>query len=84
MVEITEKILDGILCERCGGLVGSEPHAVGYPRLCEFCRVPKHRRKTHKGRKLRLQGGEQVETSLLRVWEADPVCPHEKWKGDPG
>lgn len=84
MGEITELILDGILCERCGGLVGSEPHAVGYPRLCEFCRAPKRRRKTHKGRRNRLQGGEQVEASLLCVRETDPVCPHEKRKGDPG
>jgi hypothetical protein len=35
--EITEMILKGILCEECGGLVGDELEAVGYPRKCDSC-----------------------------------------------
>lgn len=35
MSEVTELILDGILCEQCGQLVDIEP--VGYPRRCEDC-----------------------------------------------
>ena len=31
MGEITDMILDGILCEECGGYIGE---AVGYPRSC--------------------------------------------------
>ena len=41
MGEIAEMMLDGTLCEECGGLVGDEPREVGYPRLCELCKCPK-------------------------------------------
>lgn len=35
MGEIAEMMLDGTLCERCGGVVdGTTP---GYPRLCSDC-----------------------------------------------
>lgn len=37
MGEISEMILEGILCDECGGLVGDEPESVGYPRKCEGC-----------------------------------------------
>lgn len=35
MGEITDMIIDGVLCERCGGYTGEEP---GYTMLCEDCR----------------------------------------------
>lgn len=35
MGEIAEMMLDGTLCERCGGIIdGTTP---GFPRLCEDC-----------------------------------------------
>ena len=35
MSEIAEMMLDGTLCERCGGIIdGTTP---GFPRLCEDC-----------------------------------------------
>lgn len=35
MGEITEMILEGILCESCGTLVDGD--IAGYPRSCEDC-----------------------------------------------
>lgn len=35
MGEITEMILEGILCEQCGSLVDGKES--GYPRKCEDC-----------------------------------------------
>lgn len=35
MGEITEMVLEGILCEICGCYIDDEP--VGYPRHCEDC-----------------------------------------------
>jgi hypothetical protein len=35
MGEVTEMILEGILCMECGQLVDGE--ATGYPRLCKEC-----------------------------------------------
>ncbi len=35
MGEITEMVLDGILCELCGVFIGD---AVGHPRKCITCR----------------------------------------------
>lgn len=37
MGEVTDMILDGTLCDECGGMVGDEPEAVGFPRRCEDC-----------------------------------------------
>lgn len=34
MSETTELILEGVLCESCGGIVGSP---VGFPRTCDDC-----------------------------------------------
>lgn len=35
MGEVAEMMLDGTLCERCGGIIdGDTP---GFPRLCEDC-----------------------------------------------
>lgn len=37
MGEIAEMMLDGTLCERCGGVVdGTTP---GHPRLCDACEM---------------------------------------------
>lgn len=35
MGDMTEMILDGLLCESCGVYIDGE--APGYPRLCEDC-----------------------------------------------
>lgn len=35
MGEITELMLEGVLCEICGGFVGDP---VGFPRQCEECK----------------------------------------------
>jgi hypothetical protein len=35
MGEVTEMILDGLLCERCGTVVDGQE--AGFPRLCEDC-----------------------------------------------
>lgn len=35
MGEVAEMMLDGTLCEECGGYIGD---AVGYPRSCHGCR----------------------------------------------
>ena len=37
MGEVADMILAGILCERCGVLVGL---GVGHPRLCDECPEP--------------------------------------------
>lgn len=50
MGEIVEMILEGILCEKCGGIVGDFPERVGYPRLCELCRKKRRRAKPHHGK----------------------------------
>lgn len=34
MGEISDMILEGILCQECGGFVGE---ACGYPRTCDDC-----------------------------------------------
>lgn len=35
MGEIVEMMINGLLCEQCGGFIdGEEP---GYPRVCEDC-----------------------------------------------
>lgn len=35
MGEITEMILEGILCQLCGSFIDGDE--VGYPRFCEEC-----------------------------------------------
>lgn len=35
MGEYAEMIMDGILCERCGGFLTGEP--VGFPQKCDEC-----------------------------------------------
>jgi hypothetical protein len=35
MGEVTELMLDGILCDQCGGFVSEI--GVGYPRTCSAC-----------------------------------------------
>ena len=35
MGEVTELVLDGVLCHRCGSFVSEI--VVGHPRLCEDC-----------------------------------------------
>jgi len=37
MGEIAEMVLDGILCEECGGFI--DGCAAGYPRQCADCRT---------------------------------------------
>lgn len=37
MGDIAEMILEGILCEDCGGLIDEEGTALGYPATCEDC-----------------------------------------------
>lgn len=44
MGEISEMILDGTLCQVCGGLVGDVPEDVGYPRTCNSCGKSSERR----------------------------------------
>ena len=34
MGEVTDMILEGVLCEQCGVYIGE---AVGYPRCCDDC-----------------------------------------------
>lgn len=36
MGEISEMILDGLLCEVCGSYIDGE--SPGYPRTCELCK----------------------------------------------
>lgn len=38
MGEVTEMMLDGILCEGCGEVIDMQ--AVGHPRRCRACRPP--------------------------------------------
>lgn len=41
MGEITEMILEGILCQECGGLmddVTEDSPVPGYPRTCDDCK----------------------------------------------
>ena len=39
MGDVSEMVLDGILCSGCGGIVDStETEAPGYPRYCEDCK----------------------------------------------
>lgn len=40
MGEISEMIQDGVLCDRCGGVV-DPPDAPGYPRTCDDCKAGK-------------------------------------------
>jgi hypothetical protein len=47
MGDIADMILDGILCETCGGLIGDVPEAVGYPRQCDSCK-PKSKKEVKK------------------------------------
>lgn len=38
MGDTAELILEGVLCEQCGGLVEEDGEDCGYPRKCEFCK----------------------------------------------
>jgi len=42
MGEISDMIIDGILCQECGGYIGE---AVGYPRSCNSCKPKKKNKK---------------------------------------
>lgn len=39
MGEITEMVLEGILCDSCGGMV--DGNASGHPRQCAYCEEEK-------------------------------------------
>lgn len=45
MGDNSELILDGVLCEVCGSLIGDIPEAVGYPRTCSSCGKSNERRR---------------------------------------
>lgn len=49
MGEITEMILDGILCELCGVYIGN---ACGYTRKCVNCTKTSQKKRTKKTRSL--------------------------------
>lgn len=53
MGDMVEMMLDGTLCEQCGGMVGDYPQAVGYPRKCEDCKPKKKRRKRGKPKNIK-------------------------------
>lgn len=64
MGEITEMMLDGTLCEGCGGVfpdIMADAEPPGHPRRCERCEPPKRspgrsaqRRRRRKAAKARL------------------------------
>jgi len=37
MGDVADMIIEGVLCEQCGGYIGDE---VGYPRKCSSCEGP--------------------------------------------
>lgn len=37
MGEVAEMILEGLLCQECGGVM-DDLESPGYPRTCDFCR----------------------------------------------
>ncbi|MFT8928500.1 MAG: hypothetical protein ABF969_04100 [Sporolactobacillus sp.] len=49
MGEIADMMLDGVLCEQCGCLIGGEE--TGYPRLCEDCAEEQRSKKKKRGKK---------------------------------
>ncbi len=44
MGEITDLMLEGVLCEECGAFIDDNPESeivsepVGYPRQCDYCK----------------------------------------------
>lgn len=51
MGEIAEMILDGFLCDKCGGVVDDKE--TGYPRSCDDCKPKKKKKKKQSQKSIR-------------------------------
>ena len=62
MGELSEMVLEGILCELCGVYIG-EP--VGFPRKCDHCSGKKIKRKTKNKPQRKGKSDEKYDDKLI-------------------
>ncbi len=78
MGEIADMMLDGTLCEECGGFIGD---AVGYPRKCKACDIDEPKLRAHGPNRIRVEAVCPICKSLCRDFIKHAVNKHPKrWR----